>query len=76
MISKRGATLADRANRAWTDNSSTATSSERCTARANTVKRLSEVPEHVDFLFLDEAPHDDQAWDKTMKGEAAACSTP
>ena len=36
------------------------------------VKRLSEVPEHVDFLFLDDAPHDDQAWEKTMKGDAAA----
>jgi glutamyl-tRNA synthetase len=35
------------------------------------VKRLSEVPEHVDFLFLDDAPHDDQAWQKTMKGDAA-----
>ena len=36
------------------------------------VKRLIEVPEHVDFLFLDDAPHDAQAWDKTMKGDAAA----
>jgi glutamyl-tRNA synthetase len=36
------------------------------------VKRLSEVPEHVDFLFLDDAPHDGQAWEKTMKGDAAA----
>ena len=36
------------------------------------VKRLSEVPEHVDFLFLDDAPHDGQAWEKTMKGDAAS----
>jgi len=36
------------------------------------VKRLSEVPEHVDFLFLDDPPHDGPAWEKTMKGDAAA----
>ena len=36
------------------------------------VKRLSEVPDYVDFLFLDDAPHDDQAWEKTMKGDAAS----
>jgi glutamyl-tRNA synthetase len=36
------------------------------------VKVLSEVPEYVDFLFLDDAPHDGQAWEKTMKGDAAA----
>jgi glutamyl-tRNA synthetase len=35
------------------------------------VKRLCEVPDHVDFLFTD--PVDDaDAWAKTMKGDAAA----
>jgi glutamyl-tRNA synthetase len=36
------------------------------------VKRLNEIAEHVDFLFLDDPPHDEQAWEKTMRGEAAA----
>jgi glutamyl-tRNA synthetase len=36
------------------------------------VKRMNEIPEQVDFLFLPEPPHDPQAWEKTMKAEAAS----
>lgn len=34
------------------------------------VKRLDEVPDYVDFLFLDAAPIDDKAWSKAMKDHA------
>jgi glutamyl-tRNA synthetase len=36
------------------------------------VKLLSEVPSYVDFLFLDEAPIDDKAWDKRVVRGASA----
>jgi glutamyl-tRNA synthetase len=35
------------------------------------IKRLNEIPEQIDFLFLPEPPHDAEAWAKTMRGEAA-----
>ena len=34
------------------------------------VKRLDEVPGMVDFLFVDDAPVDEQAWAKAMKPPA------
>jgi glutamyl-tRNA synthetase len=34
------------------------------------VKRLDEVPDMVDFLFLPEAPIEQASWDKAMKGPA------
>jgi glutamyl-tRNA synthetase len=35
------------------------------------VKTLAEVPDYVDFLFLEEPPADEGAWVKGMKGDAA-----
>jgi glutamyl-tRNA synthetase len=36
------------------------------------VGTLSEIPAMVDFLFLDSAPVDDDAWNKTMSSDYAA----
>ncbi len=36
------------------------------------VTTLAEVPDYVDFLFLDETPIDDASWERAMKGDAAA----
>lgn len=35
------------------------------------VRVLSEVPQHVDFLFLDDAPEDPASWEKVMGAPAA-----
>jgi glutamyl-tRNA synthetase len=36
------------------------------------VTTLAEVPDYVDFLFLDEAPIDDASWQRAMKADAQA----